>query len=316
MHKPFHHSHLGEEKHQMLNLNRRLETYLSRVKLLEEENALLAKEIQGLRHSGHGASTRRKGLEEELRQARLEVDAAWRDRIHTELEVGSLNKELHVLDFHRQKEAQARVEANTKLEQSRKELEEELRAQIWLKQKVSQLENEMGLLIQTHQDKVAHLEATMTHSRATVPPTLAQRGNLTPNLLQLEQEYSERASRAWQETAEAYQGHLARLEESLNQARSRLMQVGQEKSESQLKLQALEKEIISAQDVRLHLEKTASQQRDKHSQEIQQLQVRAEHIHMQQIIFFIKFKSWAPYVNVFVFGRKQRLQLTNIFFIT
>ncbi|XP_070768444.1 nestin [Enoplosus armatus] len=276
VHKTFHHSHLGEEKHQMLNLNRRLETYLSRVKLLEEENALLAKEIQTLRHSNHGASTRRKGLEEELQQARLEVDVAWRDRVHTELEVGRLVEELQALDLHRQKEAQAQVKTKTKLEQSRKALEEEQRAQIWLREKVSQLEHEMRLLIQTHQEDVAHLEASLTHSRATMPPTLAQRGNQTPNLLQLGQEYSQSATKAWQEAAEAYQGQLARLEESLNQARSRLTRVGQEKSESQLKLQTLQKEIASAHDVRLHLEKTAAQQEDRYSQEIQQLQEHLE----------------------------------------
>lgn len=261
----------------MLNLNRRLETYLSRVKLLEEENALLATELQALRRSNHGASAQMKGLEEELRQARLEVDATWRDRFHTEVEVGRLAEKLQALDLQRKTEAQARVEAKTKLEQSRKELEEEQRAQIWLREKVHQLENEMMHLIQTHQEDVANLEATMTHSRATVPPTLAPRGNQTTNLLQLGQEFSQRARRAWQEAAETYQGQLARLEESLNQARSRLTQVGQEKSESKLKLQALEKEIASAHDVRLHLEKTAAQQGAKYSQEIQQLQVRAEH---------------------------------------
>lgn len=261
----------------MLNLNRRLETYLSRVKLLEEENVLLAKEIQALRRSSHGAVTRRKGLEEELWQARLEVDAAWRDRVHTELEVGKLSEELQALDLERQREAQAQMKAKKKLEQSRKELEEEQRAQIWLREKVSQLEHEMRHLIQTHQEDVAHLEATLTQSRATMPPTLAQRGNQTANLLQLGEEYSQRATRAWQEAAETYQGQLAQLEESLNQARNRLTRVGQERSESQLKLQALEKEIASAQDVKLHLEKTVDQQGQKYSQEIQQLQVRAEH---------------------------------------
>uniref|UniRef100_A0A4W6D306 IF rod domain-containing protein n=1 Tax=Lates calcarifer TaxID=8187 RepID=A0A4W6D306_LATCA len=274
--KTVHHSHLGEEKHQMLNLNRRLETYLSRVKLLEEENVLLAQEIEALRRSNHGASTRRKGLEEGVRQARLELDAAWRARFLTELEVGRLTEEFQALDLQRQREAQAHVKAKTMLQQSKKELEEEERAQIWLREKVSQLEHEMRHLIQTHQEDVAHLEATLTHSRATVPLTLAQRGNQTPNLLQLDQEFSQRASRAWQEAAEAYQGQLAQVEESLNQARSRLTQVGQEKSESQLRLQALEKEIASAQDVRLHLEKTAAQQRHKHSQEIQQLQAHLE----------------------------------------
>lgn len=289
----------------MLNLNQRLGTYLTRVKHLEEENALLAKEIQTLRHSNHGALSHRKSLEEELRQARLEVDAAWKHRVYTALEVGKLTEELQTLDLQRQKVAQARVDANKKFEKSRQELEEEHRAQIWLRQKVSQLENEMKLLIQNHQDNVAHLEAKITHSRSTVPTTFAQRGNLTPNLLQLDQEYSQRANRAWQETADAYQGQLAWLEESLNQARSRLMQVGQEKSESQLKLRALEKEIASAQDVRMHLEKTAFQQRDKYSLEIQQLQVRATQPYLLQIILFIKFKSCVQYY--FDFGSKQKI---------
>lgn len=256
LHKSLHHSHLGEEKHQMLNLNRRLETYLSRVKHLEEENSLL-------------------GLEEELRQARLEVDAAWRDRVDTEQEVRKLTEELQAVDQLRLKEAQAQAEAKMKVQQSRKELEEEQRAQMWLREKVNQLEHEMSHLIQTHQEDVAHIEATLTHSRATAPPTLAQRAYHTSNLLQVGEEYSQRATRAWQEAAQAYQGQLTRLEESLNQARSRLTQVGQEKSESQLKLRALEKEIASAQDVRLHLEKSVAQRGHEYSQEIQRLQVRA-----------------------------------------
>lgn len=273
----------------MLSLNRRLETYLNRVKLLEEENSLLAKEIQFLRHNKHTDMTRRKGLEEELQQTRLEVDAAWRDRVHTELEVGRLTGELQALDLQRQKEAQAHLKAKTVLEQSRKELEEEQRAQIWLREKVNQLEHDMRILIQTHQDDVAYLEATLTHSRATVPPASAQRGKQTPNLLQLGHEYSQRATRAWQEAAEAYQGQLARLEESLNQARSRLTQVIKEKNESQMRLQALQKELTSAQSIRLHLEKTAAQQRDRHSHEIQQLQVsmRAGHLNLQGC-----FLSW------------------------
>lgn len=280
---------MGDEKHQMLNLNRRLESYLSRVKLLEEENALLAKEIQALRCSVHGAATQRKSLEEELQQARLEVDGAWRDRACTELEVCRLTEVLQALDLQRQKEAQAQKKAKMKLEQSRKELEEEQRAQIWLREKVSQLEHEMRHLIQTHQEDVAHLEETLTQSRTTMPPTLPQRDNQKANFLQLGQEYSQRATRAWQEAAETYQGQLARLEESLSQARGRLTQVFQEKSESQLKLKALEKEIASAQDIKLHLEKTVSQQGQKYSQEIQQLQVRPPHL-LNTVPVNIKYK--------------------------
>nr|XP_020512286.1 nestin-like [Labrus bergylta] len=276
VHKTFQHTHPGEEKQQMLNLNRRLETYMSRVKHLEEENALLAEEIQDMRRSDQGALSRRRGLEEELHRGRLEVDAVWRDRVYTELEVGKLVEQLHDLDLQRQSEAQAQLEAKTKLERCRKELEEEQRAQIWLREQVSQLENEMKHLIQTHEQDVAHLEATLTLSRSTMPAMLAQRSNQTQNLLELGHEYSQRATWARQEAAEAYQGQLAQLEGSLNQARSRLTRVDQEKRESQLKLQALEKELALAQDVREHLEKTATHQGQRHSQEIQELQEHLE----------------------------------------
>lgn len=274
VHKAVHRSLLGEEKQEMLGLNRRLENYLNRVKLLEEENALLAKEIQSLRHGDQRALTRRKGLEEELQQARLEVDEAWRDKVLTELEVQRLAEELQALNLHRQREAQAHMKAKTMLERSRKDLEEERRAQMWLREKSSQLEHELRLLIQNHQEDVAHLEATLGRSRSTAPPALAQRGNQAPSLLQLGQDYSQRATRAWQEAAEAYQAQLAQLEESLNQTRSRLSQVTQEKSEGHMKLQTLQKEMSSAQDIRRHLEKSGAEQRARHGREIQELQVR------------------------------------------
>lgn len=253
----------------MLNLNQRLESYLSRVKLLEDENILLTKEIQALRCSTRNEATQREGLEKKLQQARLEVDSAWGERAHMELEVGRLMEELQDLDQQRQREAQAQVKANKMLEHSRKEMEEEQRAQIWLREKVTQLEQEMRHLIQIHQEDVAHLEATLNQSRDRKPPTLAHRTKQGANILQLGQEYS----RAWQEAAQAYQGQLVHLEESVNQARSHLMQVSQEKNENQLKLQVLEKEIATAQDIKMHLEKTVTQQGQNYSQQIQDLQV-------------------------------------------
>ncbi|XP_069576019.1 nestin-like [Brachyistius frenatus] len=150
-------------------------------------------------------------MEEELRQARLEVDAAVRDRFLTQLEVGKLTEELEALDMQRMREAQAQVKAKTMLEQSRRELEEEHRVQIWLREQVNQLEHEMRLLVQTHQEDVAHLEATSTRSRTTTQHTFAQRGNREPNLLQLGEQYSQSTSRAWQEAAEAYQDHYVLL---------------------------------------------------------------------------------------------------------
>ncbi|XP_061771383.1 nestin [Nerophis ophidion] len=275
-HAHFQRGHLAQEKHQMLDLNRRLESYLGRVKSLEEENAQLAQEIRALRRGNDGASAMKRSMEKELREARVALDAAWRDRVCTEIEVSKLSEELQVLDWHWQQEAQAQVEAKTKVEVSRKELEEEHRAQRWLREKIGQLENEMSLLVQTHQQDVAHLEATLTHSTASVPTHFAQRGNATSDLHQLEQELHHRATRAWQEMAEAYQAQLVELEETLNQNQARLSQADREKSENQAKLRALERDMVSAQDVRLHLERSADQQQEEHMQNIHTLQEQWE----------------------------------------
>lgn len=273
LHRSVRFSPHGGEKEQMWNLNHRLETYLNRVKLLDEENAALAKEVQALRRSHHEDLPRRKGLEEELQHARQKVDMIWKERIYAEVEVGRLTKELQTLDLQLQRESQARIEAKTKADQSRRELEEERRAQMWLREKVNQLEHEMKSLIQTHQEGVAHLEATLMQSRATAHTV--RPAYQAPNVLELGQEYSRRTTQAWQKATEAYQGQLARLEESVNEAWKRLAQVNHEKNESLLKLQSLDKEMTGLREVKVHLEKTVDQQRESHCQDMQQLQVSA-----------------------------------------
>ncbi|XP_072316517.1 nestin [Eucyclogobius newberryi] len=272
--------HYGGEKEQMLNLNQRLETYLNRVKLLDEENTKLAKEIQMLRRNHHGHEERRRVLDEELWRAREEVDMVWKEKVYAEVDVAKLTKELQTLDLQLQRETQAQMEANAEADQSRRELEEERRAQIWLREKVSQLEHEVKSLIQTHQEEVANMEAVLMQTKVTpARRPAAQRG---PNLLELGQEYNQRAARAWQEAAEAYQGQLARLEESMNETRQRLVQVNKEKSESVLKLQNLDREMLGLQDLREHLESTVDQRRESHCQDVQMLQEHLEALEIEK----------------------------------
>eukprot|EP00063_Salmo_salar_P042671 XP_014017506.1 PREDICTED: nestin isoform X1 [Salmo salar] len=273
------HSHRTDDKLQMLNLNKRLETYLGRVRLLEEENKLLSQELQALRGSCQGG---RMGLEDKLSLARQEVEEAWREKDRVELELGSLGEELQVLGLQRQWEADAHGEVKKKLADSRKEMEEEKRAQIWLREKVSQLEKQIQFQIQIHQEDVAGFQATLIHVRPALPPPPPQTGTQLPSLQDLGEEYSQMAVRAWHEAAMVFQGQLDSLGESLNQARTRLAQVGQEKIESQLKLQALENELQSVQDRRQHLERSVAKQRDRQRQEIQNLQAHLEVLEMEK----------------------------------
>lgn len=153
------------------------------------------------------------------------------------------------------------------MEVSRKELEEEHGAQRWLRERIEQLEEEMDHLVRNHEADVAHLETMLSHS---IPPRTTQ--NL--DLHQLEQELSQQASRAWHETAEAYQAQLDQLEESLRETAAHLGQAEHHKNEYEAHLRALERDRISEGDVRRQMEETAEQQREEHRQHINTLQVK------------------------------------------
>ena len=259
----------------MLSLNRRLEAYLGRVQQLEGENDLLRKEIQVLRQGQQEERWSRTGLDKELGKARAEVEAACGERDRVELEAGCLARELQELGQQRQWLAQAQLDVLAQLEDSARELEEEQRAHTWLREKVDQLEQEIHLQIQGHLEDVEHLEASLWSSRPAECAPFPGPGQQGPSILELGQEYAARATQAWAEADNAYQSQVSRLEESLDQARGQLDQVGQERSQSQQKLRFLEKELSVAREVMAGLERSMSHQEDTHHQELQYLQVTA-----------------------------------------
>lgn len=267
---------LGQEKHQMLDLNRRLESYLGRVKFLEEENQLLQEEILMLRKKREPQAQQRRALEAALMEAREELEQAWREKDKVEVQLGNLSEELQMVGLQRQKVAAARAEAQGQLAESRKELEEERRAQIWLRDKAAQLENDLHIQTQCHQDDVMVLKASVAQARPLQAAPLLYTQTHTQSFCDLGQEYSQKAAQAWREASEAYQRQAERLEESLGQAKARLGQITQDRRENQMKLHSLAKDLEAARTKKEMLERRSAQQKDRQSQEISQLQVRGD----------------------------------------
>ncbi|MCJ8728661.1 hypothetical protein PDJAM_G00006950 [Pangasius djambal] len=272
-------SYTGEEKYEMLELNRRLESYLNHVKLLEEENQLLWGEIQAMRRN-QDTGGQRKAQEEALRLARKELQNAWREKDHVELEVSNLLEEIEELNILRQKEKSAQVEAKRKLEESRKVLEDERRMQIWLKEQAAHLEKEVSLQVHVHQEDLAALKSSCAFSK---PVLMAPQHNQTLNLQGLGKEYSQRAAQAWREAADVYQTQMKKLEESLDQTRAHMTLLKQEKKESQLQLKDLAKELESAKTKRELMEKNMVQQRQRQNQDLQHLQAHVEALEAEKL---------------------------------
>lgn len=258
-----------EEKYQMLELNQRLESYLGRVKLLEEENKLLREEIHTLKKN-QDQPGKRKAQEDALNQTRKTREKAWKEKDRVEMEVENLIEDIEMVSVQRQKEKTAQAEAQRRLADSRKELEEERRAQIWLREKVGQLEKDLMLQMQVHQENMETLQASLKQTKQVLmaPQTLQ-----TMSIPDIGHEYSHRAAQAWKEATSNYQRQVGHLEESLNQAKSNMAKIDQEKRENQHQLQHVAKELESTKMKREMLEKHMVQQREGHRQDLQHLQV-------------------------------------------
>lgn len=247
---------LGEESLQMWDLNKRLEAYLARVKFLEEENEVLRAEIQSTKSSPAGDSWRVK-YEEELRALRDALDHAFREKCTAELARDNLYEEVQQVKSRCQKEQAAREEAKKQLSLSRKELEEERRAQIWLKERAVQLEKEVEALLEVHEEEKAGLDqeiASFSHSLESFrcAPVAFQPVEV--------EDYSKRLSEIWKGAVETYKTEVSQLEGSLYQAKENLWKAVEDNQQSQLQLQHLEKDLAGLKARKEMLEESLAQQ--------------------------------------------------------
>ncbi|KAA0703365.1 Nestin [Triplophysa tibetana] len=261
-----------EEKYQMLELNQRLESYLGCVKLLEEENKLLREEIHTLKNN-RDPPGQHKAQEEVLNQTRKIKEKTWREKDRVEMEVENLIEDIEMVSVQRQKEKTAQAEAQRRLTDSRKALEEERRAQIWLRAKGAQLEKDLMLQKQVHQENMQSLQASLKQTKQVL---MAPQSIHTTSIPDIGQEYSQRAAQVLKEATSNYQRQVGCLEESLNQAKSNMAKIDQEKRENQHELQYVAKELESTKIKREMLEKHMVQQREEHRQVLQHFQAKVD----------------------------------------
>ncbi|XP_014816732.1 PREDICTED: nestin [Calidris pugnax] len=260
---------LGEESLQMWDLNKRLEAYLARVKFLEEENEVLRAEIQSAKGSPAGESWRAK-YEEELRALRDALDHAFREKCTAELARDNLYEEVQQVKSRCQKEQAAREEAKKQLSLSRKELEEERRAQIWLKERAVQLEKEVEALLEVHEEEKAGLDQEIASFSQSLESFRCAPVAFQP--VEVE-DYSKRLSEIWKGAVETYKTEVSQLEGSLCQAKENLWKAVEDNQQSQLQLQHLEKDLAGLKARKEMLEESLARQWQEQRGEAEKFQV-------------------------------------------
>ncbi|XP_029819952.1 nestin [Manacus vitellinus] len=269
---------LGEESLQMWDLNKRLEAYLARVKFLEEENEVLRAEIQSAKGSPAGDSWRVK-YEEDLRALRDALDHAFREKCTAELARDNLYEEVQQVKSRCQKEQAAREEAKKQLSLSRKELEEERRAQIWLKERAVQLEKEVEALLEVHEEEKAGLDQEIASYSQSLESFRCAPVAFQP--VEVE-DYSKRLSEIWKGAVETYKTEVSQLEGSLCQAKENLWKAVEDNHKSQLQLQHLEKDLAGLKVRKEMLEESLAQQWQEQRGEAEKFQLAMEALEQEQ----------------------------------
>ncbi|NXG48694.1 TANA protein, partial [Psilopogon haemacephalus] len=260
---------LGEDSLQMWDLNKRLEAYLARVKFLEEENEALRAEIQSAKGGPVGEPWRAR-YEEELRVLRGRLELLFKEKCSAELARDNLSEEVERIRSRCQKEQAAREEAKKQLRLGRKELEEERRAQIWLKERASQLGKEVEGLLELHEEEKAELEREVSDLSQSLESIRGAPAAFQPGEVE---DYSKRLSEIWKGAVETYKAEVSQLEGSLCQARENLWKVVEDNQQSQLQLQRLEKELEGLKGKKELLEENLARQWQEQRGEAEKFQV-------------------------------------------
>ncbi|XP_063803145.1 nestin [Pseudophryne corroboree] len=265
-------SSLDEESSQMWRLNKRLESYLSRVKSLEEENEMLRAEIHRLKDTRSESSLVRK-YHEEIMKLRDALDDSHQEMIQVEMAKDDIHQEIqHVKELCLQ-EQQARQDVKKELLESQKTLEEEQRAQTWLKDRLVQLQEELEDILNTHEEEKALMEEEISSysqrlGNVRLAPVAFQPVNV--------EDYASKLSQIWQGAVEEYKNEVSALETSLSESHENLRKVVDENKKSQLHLQNLDRELQTLKERKDMLEELVSQQWLDQQEEEGKLQLEIE----------------------------------------
>ncbi|XP_069807199.1 nestin [Dendropsophus ebraccatus] len=263
---------LGEESAQMWSLNKRLEAYLSRVKALEEENELLRAEIHHLKSTRSDRSSVRK-YHDEIMKLRDALDDGHREIAQVQIDRDSIYQEIEYVKELCHHEKQAQEDVKKELSESKKLLEEEKRAQIWLKERLIQLEHEIDDILKTHEEDKALMEEEISNYSQRLENFKIAPTNFKPVNVE---DYASKLSQIWQGAVEEYKNEVSALEANLSQAKDNLKKVLDENKQSQQQLQSLDRDLQSLKVRKEMLEKLLGDQWLEQQEEEGRLQLEIE----------------------------------------
>ncbi|KAG5839750.1 hypothetical protein ANANG_G00208260 [Anguilla anguilla] len=248
------------EQIQLQDLNTRLRQYLSRVKELEQDNALLMKEINTIRQDK--TVQWEKQYLPELRELRRVVNQLTLEKYKAEMDREKLGRELQAIQALCCEETVISRDIEGERKGCEIQLQQALKKNAALEEHLLQLENEYMCLQDAHRQDISHLRDEV-HSRA-LPIVITQNYQGHPAVTMEEIEaYAHMMSETLNENFELYCRRIEVLEDSIKADQANLEDLQREKTQYASELKKLHAEAHKQNKLQLHLEDQLIQLQDQ-----------------------------------------------------
>ncbi|KAF7660364.1 hypothetical protein LDENG_00283190 [Lucifuga dentata] len=261
-----------QERAQLQELNDRFAGFIERVRELEQQNRALEAELLLLRQRHSEPSHLRALYEQEARTLRAAVDEARAEQQAVLGQRERLEQTLSALQARYEEEVLAREDAEGRLMEARRELDQAALGKAELEKSVEILLQELAFLKRIHEGEVVELQAQVQLGVQVAVESETAAPDLSGALRDIRSQYERLAARNMQAAEEWFKGKVGSLTESVAQRTDAVRSSKDEVGEFRRQLQARLLEIDACRGFNESLEKQLHEMEEKQSAEIAAMQ--------------------------------------------
>ncbi|XP_041087768.1 glial fibrillary acidic protein-like [Polyodon spathula] len=224
------------EKVEMMDLNDRFASYIKKVRFLEQQNKVLAAELNQIR--GKGPTRLGHIYQQELQELRKQVDQLSTAKARTDIERDNLAQDLGNLREKLEDEINLRLEAENNLHSYRQDVDEAALNTVTLERKIEALHVEINFLNKIHDEELQEILQQMSSQQVHVDMDMSK-PDLTTALRDIRTQYESMASSNMQETEEWYRSKFSDMTDAANRNGEALRQAKQEANEYRRQIQGM-----------------------------------------------------------------------------
>ncbi|XP_051894817.1 glial fibrillary acidic protein [Pristis pectinata] len=263
------------EKFEMMELNDRFASYIEKVRFLENQNKVLATELNQIK--GKEPSRLGEMYLDEIRELRQQMDQLNSAKARLEIERDNLLEDHHNLKQRLQDEINLRTETENNLATYRQDIDDAALVRVDLERKIDSLQDEIDFLKKIHDEEIQELQEQLQVQQVHVEVDVSK-PDLTTALKDIRTQYESVASKNMQEAEEWYKAKFSDLNDAATRQSEALRQAKQEMNDYRRQIQSLTCDLEGLRGTNESLERQLREMEERFNYETNNYQDTVSHM--------------------------------------